>query len=112
MKQETYLVQAIMSYLAILENRGLGYFFRNNSFAGHIQRRDGTLGYVQNNKRGAPDICGIYRGKFIGIEVKTKTGRISPLQLAAKEAIEKAGGTYLLVRDSDAVVAALPLSAD
>ena len=46
---------------------------------------------------GLPDIIVIYYGKFIGLEVKTPTGRATELQVKMQEAIRKAGGVYEFV---------------
>lgn len=57
-----------------------------------------------SSKRGVPDILICYKdpktgfGRFIGIEVKTPTGRMRPDQLAFKEALELAGGIFILAR--------------
>lgn len=82
----------------MLENQGKCYVIRDNSFAGHIQRANGSRGYVKNNKPGKPDIIVCYQGKFIGLEVKHKTKQ-SEYQKLAEEAIKKAGGDYHIVHD-------------
>ena len=46
---------------------------------------------------GLPDIIVILEGKFIGLEVKTETGRATELQLRMQEAIRIAGGVYEFV---------------
>ena len=54
---------------------------------------------------GWPDItvCG-QGGRFIGIEVKSATGRQSADQQAMQAAIERIGGVYLLARGVDDIV--------
>ena len=44
------------------------------------------------NTVGVPDILVCYKGHFLGLEVKTPTGRPSGVQLATAEAIKKSGG--------------------
>lgn len=46
---------------------------------------------------GLPDIIGIYKGTFIGLEVKTPKGRPTELQLKMQEMIREAGGVYEFV---------------
>ena len=56
-----------------------------------------------SSKRGVPDILACSNGKFIGIEVKTATGRLRPDQIAFKEALELAGGFFILARSVEDV---------
>lgn len=44
------------------------------------------------NTIGVPDLIVCYKGKFIGMEVKTKKGRISGVQNKTAEAIKENGG--------------------
>lgn len=100
---ESGIQTAILHYLALLENQGKVYAFRNNSFRGFIQRRNGTKGFIKNNKRGVPDIIMCYKGCFVGLEVKTEKGRQSQTQKEAEQAINEAGGYYYIVRSVDDV---------
>lgn len=52
-------------------------------------------GYQRN---GIPDLLICWKGKFIGIELKTDIGKPSPLQLYELNEIEKAGGIALILR--------------
>ena len=58
---------------------------------------------------GVPDITCIYRGKFVGIEVKRPLlGKVSELQQRMADKIDKAGGVYVIAtcwRDVEAVLA-------
>ena len=56
---------------------------------------------------GIPDIIACVDGRFFGFEVKTQTGRPSPLQQATIRRINDAGGTALVVRSVADVKAAL-----
>lgn len=58
---------------------------------------------AQVNKFGLPDIIAIYKGYFLGLEVKTKTGKATDLQLRTLESIRKAGGYAELVTSVDDV---------
>ena len=50
------------------------------------------------NERGVPDILCCYRGRFVGLEVKTAKGRISGPQRVQNERIGAAGGRAVVVR--------------
>ena len=59
------------------------------------------------NERGVPDILCCYRGRFVGFEVKTETGRISGPQRIQNERIRRACGRAVVVRGIDDVQAVL-----
>lgn len=44
------------------------------------------------NQFGIPDIIAIYKGYFVGLEVKTETGRATELQKKTLASIRNAGG--------------------
>lgn len=104
---EAGIQRAILTLLQYLENEGKVYFVRNNSFGGRVQRYDGSFGHIKNAKRGSPDILVCVNtpggGIFVGIEVKSPSGRQSSEQKEAQTAIEKAGGKYYLARSVDDV---------
>jgi Holliday junction resolvase len=52
---------------------------------------------------GVPDIVGICRGRFVGIEVKTAKGKLSEHQEQFRDAIVREGGLYILARSTDDV---------
>jgi penicillin-binding protein-related factor A (putative recombinase) len=54
--------------------------------------------------KGVPDILGIYKGRFLGIEVKTATGKVSPEQEKFLENIRKSGGIGFVARSLDDVI--------
>lgn len=56
---------------------------------------------------GIPDIICCYRGRFLGFEVKTSTGKPTKLQQAVIRKINRAGGTARIVRSLEDVKAAL-----
>lgn len=108
---ENGLFSYVEGRLLPLERAGKCYFFRSNSFAGKIQRYNGSQGYISNGKRGMPDVIACFgqysfdgiifpklTGHFVGFELKTPTGRQSPEQKLAQTAIESAGGKYYVVR--------------
>ena len=59
---------------------------------------------VQNGpgaKPGDPDLVLCYRGRFIGVEVKSATGKLRPLQKVRQKEIEASGGEFWIVRTLD-----------
>lgn len=56
---------------------------------------------IQVNINGCPDILVCKDGKFYGFEVKTETGRASPIQKVQMSRIKEAGGTAEIVRSLD-----------
>jgi Holliday junction resolvase len=66
----------------VLKKHEVWYFFpANNGFG----------------KSGIPDIIAIIDGHFVGIEVKSATGKPTELQKICGRQIEEAGGTWLVV---------------
>ena len=53
------------------------------------------------SKPGDPDLIICLRGRFVGIEVKTSSGRQSPVQKVREEQIIASGGIYKVVRNMD-----------
>lgn len=58
---------------------------------------------------GVPDIVGVYDGKFLGIEVKTRNGVVSPHQKQFIDNINAAGGLAFVARSVQDVVEKLGL---
>jgi len=68
--------------VGVLKKHEVWYFFpANNGFG----------------KSGIPDIIAIVDGHFVGIEVKSATGKPTELQKICGKQIEEAGGTWLVV---------------
>ena len=66
----------------VLKKHEVWYFFpANNGFG----------------KSGIPDIIAIVDGHFVGIEVKSATGKPTELQKICGKQIEEAGGRWLVV---------------
>ncbi len=58
---------------------------------------------------GVPDIVGIYKGRYLGIEVKTPNGKLSPKQTLFLRTINEQGGIAFVARDVADVIDALGL---
>ena len=54
--------------------------------------------------KGVPDIIVIHQGKYIGIECKSDTGKMSPDQLQFEKMSTLNGGVYILARSIEDVI--------
>jgi len=72
--------------VSILKEHGAYYFFPASYGMG---------------RSGVPDVIVCYRGRFIGIECKAGKNKPTPLQLRELAAIEAAGGTSLVVNETN-----------
>lgn len=61
-------------------------------------------------KPGLPDIMILYRGIFVGVELKSARGVPSPEQVDMGIAIGRAGGRWFIVRTIDELIAKLKLA--
>lgn len=89
---------AILHYLAL---KGV-FHWRNNTGATKTDHG----GFVRYGTPGSPDIICVLppHGQLLGIEVKDAKGRLNANQLTFKEALEKAGGRYVVARSLDDVL--------
>lgn len=95
---ETQLVKSILEAV-----NHYGYFWRNNTGATRIG--DGrSARFVRYGLPGSADIIGVCQGRFIAIEVKTRTGRQSDTQREFQRHVEQHGGVYVLARSVDDAV--------
>lgn len=58
-------------------------------------------------RNGIPDILACYHGRFLGLEIKSPTGRPSPLQQHELRQIAAAGGGAHIVRSAQHAAAIL-----
>lgn len=96
---EKYIQQSIIAYLRVLESMNKLIFIRNNSFAGSIQRVNGSKGYINNKKPGSPDIlifleCGV----TVHCELKTEKGKLTDSQKVYKKQVEALGHIYIVIK--------------
>jgi hypothetical protein len=67
----------------------------------------GLMRRLRGCKAGLPDIWILYRGGLITIELKSKGGRCTPSQRAAREALLQAGADWFECRSANAVMQAV-----
>lgn len=67
-----------------------------------VQALEAENWYVCNvvvaGRAGTPDLLVCAQGRFIAIEVKTPTGRVTPLQVLENKRVVAAGGAGFVVR--------------
>jgi len=89
--------------------RALSAILRDIPIPTHLKARISGAFYRAVGKydcasvKGLPDIIVIYKGYFVGLEVKTKTGRQRPTQKDTQMRIERANGFYFIVRSIEDV---------
>jgi len=103
--KESVIQKGILDYLELLSRSKPVYYFRAG--AGAVKTQQGR--FFKTGRPGLPDIVVSYMGQFIGLEVKTKTGRQSQNQKKAEQEIRAAGGSYHVVRSISDVKEILPL---
>ena len=64
----------------------------------------GRMRQLRGCKAGAPDLWILYCGRLITIELKSKGGRCTPSQRAAREALLRAGADWFECRSANAVM--------
>jgi hypothetical protein len=79
-----------------LQNKVLNYLNGRQVFNFRYQ--------AQANQYGMPDIIAIYKGYFIGLELKTDDGKPTELQLRMLNAIKNAGGYADIIRSVTDVI--------
>jgi len=93
--KEIDIQHGIINYLQALENRGDLYFFRSGS--GAVPTARGS--FFKTGKPGCPDISIVTNtGQYIGVEVKTPIGRMSPDQKITQNKLSRLGATYIIAR--------------
>lgn len=103
MTPETRIKRMICSYL---KSKHSSVFFWVSDRIGVYDARIGSFRRNVDPYRikGIADILGIFpNGKFLAIEIKTKTGRVSPDQKMFLDRINEMGGLAFVARGIDCV---------
>lgn len=102
-QSEAHVMQAIRLALG-LEPRAC--FFRNNIGTAVMAGAQRPVQFGVGGKGGA-DLIGICDGRFVALECKTATGRVSVDQLAFLACVRAAGGFAAIVRSVEDAKAAI-----
>ena len=86
------------------------FFWRSNNVPVYSRSNDGKMRFRALPKytpKGLPDICIIYNGMFIGVEVKRPGGKLRPEQKDICKQITDNGGKYILADSIDLFTASI-----
>jgi len=95
---------ALVGEILLAINPKYGVFWKNETGAAYTNGRMIRYGLV-----GSADILGCMQSKFVAIEVKTGSGKLSDFQKNFKAVIEKNGGIFIEGRSVEQVVTELGL---
>jgi len=101
MKQANVLEKDIQKTICEYLTYRKHFWYRQNTGAFKTE----TGGFYRFGAKGSPDIVVVKEGKYIGLEVKTSTSKLSTSQEAFRDALHKVGALYYLVRSVDDVIA-------
>jgi len=59
------------------------------------------IGFIKSTNKGFADLHGLYKGRAIYIEVKSKVEKHLPSQIKFAEWVKKGGGIYVTIRNFD-----------
>jgi hypothetical protein len=93
-ERESDIQRAICDYLAYRKV----FFWRQNTAPTFDRASQTYRAMPKYAMRGVPDIIAIKGGQFIGLEVKTATGRLSADQKTFEAYSKQAGAQYHVVR--------------
>jgi len=90
----SFTAPAIRAIAAVLDKFGLGR--KKHAITAAVKRAVGH--YKCTSESGLPDITVVYKGVYVGIEVKTPTGRLTKDQKLMHKKMDKAGARYIVAR--------------
>ena len=99
----SFVAPVIRAIAGVLERFGLGR--RKIAIMAAVKKAAGH--YKCTSVSGIPDITAIYRGVYVGLEVKTKTGRLTKDQKVMHELMHKRGVKVVIVRSVQEVMKVL-----
>ena len=99
--KESDVQRMICDYLALRSY----FFWRSNNISVYDPTRQTFRAMPKYSMRGVPDIIVIKEGKFIGLEVKAKSGTLSEGQERFKELCMKHNAEYHTVKNIEDVQA-------
>lgn len=86
--------------------------WRANAGRALVPTQEGGLRPIQVNLPGCPDLIGWVtlagRAVFLGVEVKSSTGRLRPAQEAFRAILTRMGGIYIVAHSLEDVTRELP----
>lgn len=70
-----------------------------------VSEYKGRKSFMRFGTPGSPDIIMVYKGQYIGLEIKGEKGVQSESQKYFQMNLEKAGGAYYVIRSIDELIA-------
>jgi hypothetical protein len=104
-RPEDAIQRAVFQHLRARAERGVFAFHPANG--GYRKPVEAARLKGLGVKAGVPDIIVIHEGKVFALELKTETGRPTEAQLAAIDAINRAGGFATIANGLDAALRCL-----
>ena len=95
----SFVAPVLRAIAGVLERFGLGR--RKVAIMAAVKKAAGH--YKCTSESGIPDITAIYRGVYVGLEVKTKVGRLTKDQKVMHERMHRNGVKVVIVRSVDEV---------
>lgn len=92
--------------LALASEPGLVLWRNNCGMAEHWSGRTVTR-VVYGLAPGSADLVGLLAGRFVALEIKTATGRVTPAQRAWLDLVSRSGGFAAVVRSVEEAHAAV-----
>jgi hypothetical protein len=102
-RPEEALQRTVVDYLWIAAPPELFWFAVPNQRGTRTKAEMGVLKAL-GVRAGVPDLCFLWAGRFLGIELKATSGVLTDAQEKAWMDIEAAGGSYAACRSLDQVV--------
>jgi hypothetical protein len=85
------------------------FFWRQNTAPAFDWKTNQFRRMAKYTRRGIPDIIAIIDGKFVGFEIKSKTGKLSEDQKSFCLSCELAGGYYFVIKSLEDIKEALKI---
>jgi len=95
----SFVAPVLRAIAAVLVKFGLGK--KKMAIMAAVKKAAGH--YKCTSEPGIPDITAIYRGVYVGLEVKTKVGRLTKDQKVMHDRMHKNGVKVVIVRSVDEV---------
>lgn len=95
-RRESEILAEICEWLCAQEY----FFWRTNNMPVFGRNNAGKMTFRSMPKfslKGVPDIILLYRGHFIGLEVKRPSGKLRPEQITFRERVIANGGNFFMV---------------
>jgi hypothetical protein len=101
---EKEIQESILDWLSYQQN---AFVWRNNNVGVYDPRTEGFRRLPKYSMRGVSDIIGLWNGRGLAIECKSKTGKLSAYQEAFLNRFKQAGGITIVARSIEDVCAVL-----